>query len=145
METLLKQPSSILKLILFFSLAWLSACDNQSGSQYASITASVQGTNANNAPATKAITVRQGKNDLPPDVTRIDFDITDSQGVNTTASLAVGPETSSINFNVFANRDLVIRVDVYSGDTLSFQGQSIVPALRPGQIFPFEIEADPVG
>ncbi|VAW64980.1 hypothetical protein MNBD_GAMMA11-134, partial [hydrothermal vent metagenome] len=42
-------------------------------------------------------------------------------------------------------RDLVIRVDVYSGDTLSFQGQSIVPALRPGQIFPFEIEADPVG
>lgn len=144
METLLKQSSSLLKFILFFSFAVLAACDNQSdNSQYAFLTATVEGTD--NSAATKTIINRQGKNHLPPDVTRIDFNITDSEGINTTASLAVGPETTTLNIRVFANRNLVIRVDVYAGDTLAFQGQDNVAALRPGQAFPLSIEADPVG
>ncbi len=144
METLLKQTSSVLKLILFFSFVGLLACDNQSDdSKYAFLTATVEGTD--NSAATKTIINRQGKNHFPPEVTRIDFDITDSEGVNTTASLAIGPETTTINIRVFANRDLVIRVDVYAGDTLAFQGQDDVPAIRPGGFFEVDIEADPVG
>ncbi|VAW72131.1 hypothetical protein MNBD_GAMMA10-1934 [hydrothermal vent metagenome] len=148
MGHLIKHTTHLLKLIIFLSIgslmASLMACDNQSDSQYAFITASVEGTETN-APVTKTIVNRQGKNHLPPEVTRIEFDITDSQGVNSTAVLNIGPETQTINFRVFANRDLLIRVDVYSGDTLSFQGESPVAALRPGQTFPFSIEADPVG
>jgi len=144
MEHLIKHTRHLLKLIIFLSIASLMACDNQSDSQYAFITASVEGTETD-APATKTIANRQGKNHLPPEVTRIEFNITDSEGVNSTAVLNIGPETQTINFRVFANRDLVIRVDVYSGDTLSFQGESPVAALRPGQTFPFSIEADPVG
>ncbi len=146
MEPLLKQTSSVLKFILFFSFAILAACDNQSdNSQYAFLSASVEGTDANNAPTTKAVIIRQGKNDLPPEVTRIDFDITDSEGVNTTATLAIGPQTNTINIRVFANRNLVVRVDVYAGDTLAFQGQDNIAALRPGGTSILNIEADPVG
>ncbi|VAW70883.1 hypothetical protein MNBD_GAMMA09-1219, partial [hydrothermal vent metagenome] len=148
MDHLLKYTNSLLKLFVFLSMTSLIACNDQSNSDpYAYLNARVQGstTPATKASADKTIINQQNKSDLPADVTRIEFIISDSEGETTTGSLSVGPQTDSISLRVLPHRDLNVTINVYSGDTLSYQGQSVVAALAPGQVFPLSIEADPVG
>ncbi len=137
----------LLKLFILLSIATLLACSDQNNNDsYAYLNASVQGSTASTGKtANKTTGVRQSKSNIPADVTKIDFIITDSEGETTTGSLSVGPQTDTISLRVLPHRGLNVTVNVYSGDTLSYQGQSVVAALYPGEVYPLKIEANPIG
>ncbi len=141
MGNLLKNNNITLTITLLLSLVFLSACNDKSGDDFATISASIQGSGAQKI---KTNNIRFGKHELPAGMTRVDFSIVDSAGAVVNASIAVSPVAETINLRVAPHRNLTVFVNVYAGNVLSFEGEAAVSALRPGQNFAVDIELNPV-
>ncbi len=139
MEILLGNSRTIFKMMVMLSLVFLLACNDKSEDSFATISASVQGSST-----TKATSYRFGKHELPAGMTQVNFIITDSAGIVVEGSLPVSPVTETINLRVAAHRNLIVKVNVFAGSVLSFEGETPVNALRPGQSFAVDIELIPV-
>ncbi len=141
MGILLKSNNVIFKITLLLSLVFLSACNDKNEDDFATVSASIQGSSAQKV---KNESIRFGKHELPAGMTRVDFSIVDSAGVVVNASVAVSPVAETINLRVAPHRNLTVFVKVYAGNILSFEGESPVNALRPGQNFAVDIELNPI-
>ncbi len=141
MGILLGSCRTVFRMIVMLSVVFLLACNDASEDSFATISASVQGSSITK---TKTTNYRFGKHELPAGMTQVDFIITDSTGVVVAGNLPVSPVTETINLRVAAHRNLIVKVNVYAGSILSFEGEASVDALRPGQSFAVDIELIPV-
>jgi len=141
----------IIKLSIAFLFSTLVACENDNTDPNAYLTVSITGGNPDSNIQSKAnsstpsFSQDTAVNILPAGITRIDFNITDSNNKQTSVSLPVGSETETISIRVAPHRNLVIEIEALTGDTVSFRGQSRVSALRPGQSFPLSVSLNEVG
>jgi len=141
----------IIKLSIAFLFTTLVACENSNTDPNAYLSVSVTGSNSDNNVQSKAngsspsFSQHAAVNVLPDGITRIDFNITDSNDKTTSVSLPVGSKTETISIRVVPHRDLVIEIEALTDDTVSFRGQTRVSALRPGQSFPLSVSLDEIG
>jgi len=140
-----ERPS--LRLIIFaaLSLLLLAACNDSNQDDFAYVSASVSSsTEGQSAISNKTQATSSQKNTLPDGITRVDISITDSNGKQVDGSLPVGPQTETIKLRVAAHVNLTITMQAFSGDVLSFEGNTEVSALRPGQSHPLSVTLDDV-
>jgi len=136
----------IIKLSIAFLLTTLVACKSSNTDPNAYLSVSITGSNADNNVQSKASDSRQyATNVLPDGITRIDFNITDSNNKTTSVSLPVGSKTETISIRVAPHRNLVIDIEALTGETVSFKGQTEISALRPGESFPLTVSLEEIG
>lgn len=140
----------IIKSSIAFLFAMLIACENGNTDPNAYLSVSISGSNSDNntqsktGGSTPSFSQDVAVNVLPAGITRIDFNITDSNDEQISVSLPVGSKTENISIRVEPNRSLVIEIEALTGDTVSFKGQTRISALRPGQSFPLSVSLSQV-
>lgn len=126
------------RLIILISLIFLYACNDKNIVPNSYISAIIQGKSSS---SDKLSEYTFTKGDLPASASKIEFVIEDiSNGSKQIQSLEIGEQTQSIKFRVEPHRNLSITINVYSSNILTFIGESSVPALRPGETYPLNVE-----
>jgi len=144
----------IIRLSIAFLFTILMACENGNTDPNAYLNVSIKGSDSGSDSGNNTQSKSDGSNPsysqdgsvniLPADITRVDFNITDSNDEQISVSLPVGNKTENISIRVAPNRNLVIEIEALTGDTVSFRGQTRVSALRPGQSFPLSVSLSQV-